>query len=124
MNECADQLDSYAQEGGLSKSYFSAGLRQAIAAVDAMIAERDRLKLILARPAHAHLEGGHLDQPDPDCVLCESIKDRDALIEVAKRARPFLQDEADQYADDGSNEPLETLRDLDAAIARLTGEGA
>lgn len=43
------------------------------------------------------------------------------LIAVATRSVPFLRDEADKYEDDGSNEPLETLRDLEAALARVGG---
>jgi len=38
------------------------------------------------------------------------------LTDAAKKVRPFVQDEADLYVDDGSNEPLEALRALDAAI--------
>lgn len=41
------------------------------------------------------------------------------LLAVANRARTFIQEEADKYEDDGSNEPLETLRDLDAAVAKF-----
>ena len=44
----------------------------------------------------------------------------DTLKALAERAIPFLRDEADKYEDDGSNEPLELIRDIDAAIAALS----
>lgn len=46
------------------------------------------------------------------------------LADVSRRALPFLQDEAAKYEDDGANEPLETLRDLEAAIERVVGASA
>lgn len=36
----------------------------------------------------------------------------DRLAQLLERAMPFLQDEADKYQDDGSNEPLELIRDI------------
>jgi hypothetical protein len=41
------------------------------------------------------------------------------LIDCARRSIPFLMDEASKYDDDGSNEPLETARDIDKAIDEL-----
>lgn len=43
------------------------------------------------------------------------------LAELAKRAIPLLQDDADRYEDDGSNEPLECIRALESALARFGG---
>lgn len=43
------------------------------------------------------------------------------LLEALQAALPYLRDEADKYEDDGSNEPLEALRDAEDAIARATG---
>lgn len=40
-----------------------------------------------------------------------------ALIRAANRLIPFVQDEADKYEDDGSNEPLEAIRDFRTAVS-------
>ncbi|PXV60691.1 hypothetical protein SAMN04487785_102419 [Dyella jiangningensis] len=44
-----------------------------------------------------------------------------ALVEVAGRTIPFLRDEAAKYEDDGSNEPLEIARDLEALLKHAGG---
>lgn len=41
----------------------------------------------------------------------------DAVRGLLKRALPFLRDEATHYEDDGSNEPLELAREIEAALA-------
>jgi len=38
------------------------------------------------------------------------------LAQLLERALPFLQDEADKYEDDGNNEPLELVRDIQEAL--------
>lgn len=56
-------------------------------------------------------------------LLVDSIAARDLvakLIEAARNARPFLIDAAAPYLDDGSNEPLEVLRAIDAALSTLS----
>jgi hypothetical protein len=50
---------------------------EARVAVIELIAERDKLREILARPAHAHLEGAHLSTPASDCILCDVIAQRE-----------------------------------------------
>ena len=45
------------------------------------------------------------------------------LVEASQRAIPFLRDEASKYDDDGSNEPMETIRDIESAIAMLSQRG-
>ena len=40
------------------------------------------------------------------------------LADLARRAVPFLRDEAAKYEDDGSNEPLELVREIEAALSR------
>ena len=42
------------------------------------------------------------------------------LPELARRAIPFLRDEGANYEDDGSNEPLELAREIEAALAADT----
>jgi len=44
-----------------------------------------------------------------------------ALIALAERAVPFLLDEAANYDDDGSNEPLELAREIESVLAELAG---
>ena len=44
------------------------------------------------------------------------------IADLARRAVPFLRDEASKYEDDGSNEPLELARDIEAAIAHSASE--
>ncbi|WP_424682951.1 hypothetical protein [Frateuria sp. YIM B11624] len=63
---------------------------------------------------------------DHDQIMADArlIASAPELLEAAKAALPFLRDEASKYPDDGSNEPLEALRDLEAAIAQATGEQA
>lgn len=39
------------------------------------------------------------------------------LADIARRAVPFLRDEAAKYEDDGSNEPLELVREIEAVLA-------
>ncbi len=39
------------------------------------------------------------------------------LADLARRAVPFLRDEAAKYEDDGSNEPLELVREIEAVLA-------
>lgn len=42
---------------------------------------------------------------------------RKALVALLERAIPFLHDEGAKYEDDGSNEPLELAREIDAVLA-------
>lgn len=44
------------------------------------------------------------------------------LIALAERAIPFLLDEAANYDDDGSNEPLELVRDIESLMASLPSD--
>ncbi|CAN7329288.1 hypothetical protein LJR143_001651 [Pseudoxanthomonas sp. LjRoot143] len=44
------------------------------------------------------------------------------IADLARRAVPFLRDEASKYEDDGSNEPLELAREIEAAIAHSASE--
>lgn len=49
------------------------------------------------------------------------------LVACASRSISFLMDEASKYEDDGSNEPLETARDIEKAIddlAKVYGSAA
>ena len=39
------------------------------------------------------------------------------IADLARRAVPFLRDEASKYEDDGSNEPLELMREIEAVLA-------
>lgn len=41
----------------------------------------------------------------------------EALRALAERAIPFLRDEAENYEDDGSNEPLELAREIESLLA-------
>jgi len=67
---------------------------------------------------------GHDSRSVDGCVTCEAADMLcrcetviSNLVESSRSAIPFLRDEAEKYEDDGSNEPLETLRDLRSAIA-------
>lgn len=42
----------------------------------------------------------------------------EAMRELVQRAIPFLRDEGANYADDGSNEPLELAREMESLLAR------
>lgn len=44
-----------------------------------------------------------------------------ALIEVSRRAIPYLREAGDPYEDDGSNEPLEIARALEDSLAGIGG---
>lgn len=65
----------------------------------------------LARNADGWM-GGSMQPQTGDAVL--------ALIRASRAAIPFLMDEAGQYEDDGRNEPLETVRTIESAIAQFT----
>ena len=43
-----------------------------------------------------------------------------SILSLARRALPFLRDEGAKFEDDGSNEPLELAREIDAALEALT----
>lgn len=47
-----------------------------------------------------------------------------AQVDLLRRALPFLYDEGGEYEDDGSNEPLELARELEALIDQQSGKGA
>jgi hypothetical protein len=42
---------------------------------------------------------------------------QDVLAEALRNALPYVQDEARKYADDGSNEPLELVREIEELLA-------
>lgn len=42
-----------------------------------------------------------------------------SIIRLARRAVPFLRDEGTKFEDDGSNEPLELAREIEAALQTL-----
>lgn len=62
--------------------------------------------------------------------LLHSAADRITAIEaenarlraMLERASPFLHDEGDKWEDDGSNEPLELARDIDAVLASVSSD--
>lgn len=96
-------------------------------------AEAARAPLLarLARPAHAHLVGDHINGLVDGCILCDSIKERDAM-----RARiAELEADAKRYrwlreCDDGADRELHTPcrsellsgAALDDAVDRLIKE--
>lgn len=45
-------------------------------------------------------------------------------VDLLRRAVPFINDEAAKYDDDGSNEPLELAREIEALIDQQAGKGA
>lgn len=47
-----------------------------------------------------------------------------AQVDLLRRALPFLHDEGGKYEDDGSNEPLELAREIEALIDQQSGKGA
>lgn len=46
-----------------------------------------------------------------------------AQVDLLRRALPFLHDEGGKYEDDGSNEPLELAREIEALIDQKSGKG-
>lgn len=46
-----------------------------------------------------------------------------AQVDLLRRALPFLHDEGGKYEDDGSNEPLELAREIEALIDQQSGKG-
>lgn len=46
-----------------------------------------------------------------------------AQVDLLRRALPFLRDEGGKYEDDGSNEPLELAREIEALIDQQAGKG-
>ena len=61
--------------------------------------------------------GGYIGE---NKILRDQVKQLQAqvaeLASIARRALPFLEEAGAEFEDDGANEPLETFRDLSAAV--------
>lgn len=74
----------YVTKPGLGYSQHTTGIsadviRQLQADFAEVSAERDRLAERMSRPAHAHLDGEHMNGTVDGCLLCQAITERDQL---------------------------------------------
>lgn len=104
--ECWDRLGGiYIQpEKELSVEFISNGDSEA-----QFIADAERLNC----PACGG--SGHVD--DVKSAEAQAAATISPLLDLAERAVPFLRDEGSKWDDDGSNEPLELAREIEAALS-------
>lgn len=76
---------------------------------------------VMDRAIVRNLERGAVNGSQSDRELRSARFAINELIILASLACPYLRDAGDAYEDDGSNEPLETARDLEVLLARIGG---
>jgi hypothetical protein len=91
--------------------------------------QRAALQALLAKPAHAHIDGAHLDGKVEGCMLCNAMTERDSLKEQRAELVAALEAVEEHHVEQNFMKQRDearskTLRIVRAALAKVRGGAA